>query len=62
MYSEDEFIAYVIKHNSKIDIEADHAGETDIVVKCKGIEKTCKVKIAPSVDFIASTVTEWEHS
>lgn len=59
VYSEDEFIAYVIKHNGKIDIEADHAGETDIVVKCKDIEKTCKVKIAPSVDFIVSTVTEW---
>lgn len=59
VYSEDEFIAYAIKYNGKIEVEADHAGETNIVVKYKDIEKTCKIKITPSVDFIASTVTDW---
>lgn len=59
VYSEDEFIAYAIKYNGKIDVEADHAGETNIVVKYKDVEKKCKVIISPSVDFIASTVTEW---
>lgn len=59
VYSEDEFIASVISYNGKINIEAEHVGETNIIVAYKDIEKVCKVKVTPVIDFVGSTVTEF---
>lgn len=59
IYSEDEFIAYAMEKNGKINIEAEHAGETNVIIKYEELEAVCKVKVIPSEDFIGSAVTDF---
>ena len=57
--SDDEFIAYATVSGGKINIEAEHAGETVVFVKAGNDVEECKVKITPMTDYVGSVVTEW---
>lgn len=57
--SEDEFIAYAMIYEGKINIEAEHVGETTIIVKAGDAEAKCTVSVTPLDDYVGSTVTEW---
>lgn len=57
--SDDEFIAEAMIYDGKINIEAEHVGETNITVKAGNAEAKCTVSVTPLVDYVGSTVTEW---
>ena len=57
--AEDEFVVYASKYDGKINIEAEHIGETHIIVRYGDSEKRCKVTVTPNIDYIGSTVTDW---
>lgn len=58
-HSEDEFVAYAMIYEGKLEIDAEHVGETTIIVKSGNSEGKCKVSVTPLVDYIGSTVTAW---
>lgn len=57
--SDDEFIANAMIYNGKINVEAEHVGETTITVRARGVEAECTVSVTPLIDYIGSTVTDW---
>lgn len=57
--TEDEFIAYAISYNGKLNITADHVGKTKIIIDYNGNMAECSVEVTPINDFVASTVTEF---
>lgn len=57
--TEDEFIAYALSYNGKLNITADHVGKTKIIIDYEGKTSECTVEVTPVNDFVASTVTEF---
>lgn len=57
--TEDEFVAYALSYNGKLNITADHVGKTKIIIDYEGKTAECTVEVTPVNDFVASTVTEF---
>lgn len=60
--SDNEFIAEAMVYGGKINIEGEHIGETAITVKFGDAEAKCKVSVTSTIDYIGSTVTDWDIS
>lgn len=57
--SDNEFVAYAAIYNGKLNVEAEHVGETVLTVKLGDAEAKCTVSVTPSIDYVGSTVVDW---
>lgn len=60
--SDDEFIAKAMIYDGKINIEAEHVGETLITVQYRDTKLTCKVSVTSLINFIGNPILDFGDS
>ncbi|MEQ2808610.1 hypothetical protein [Phocaeicola vulgatus] len=59
IYSQDEFIAYAMSHGGKINISADHTGETKVIAEYKNKKIECNVTVTSLVNYIGNPILKF---